>query len=462
MFGLLVCLVFFGLLEIAFRIVGFPAIDASEDPFVGFSGTKPLFEVTEGIASTAAAKRPYFNTESFQANKPPHTYRIFCFGGSTTYGHPFDGRTAFSRWLQELLKASEPGANFEVINAGGISYASYRIVPLIRETLRYQPDLMIVYTGHNEFLERRTYSAFFDQGGTLIAIRSIVENLRVYEALKQVLEKVWPGLRRAERDKSEIKSLADETDANLTTRADAGSGKSMLTEEVNAILDRSAGLDLYHRDDEFTRAVIRHFAHNLDVIITLCKNARVPVFLVEPASNLRDFSPFKSEHGKSLTMQEKSKLDQRITQAADLVKKSRFDAALPVLEEAASKDPLFAETYFWEGRSLIGSGRHAGAKASFVKARDLDVCPLRCISAIEEKIAEVAQKRAVPLIRFREALERIASETCDRLAVPGNESFLDHVHPTIERHQLLADTQARPGSHRGREVNHIPDGDEGA
>ncbi len=74
-------------------------------------------------------------------------------------------------------------------------------------------------------------------------------------------------------------------------------GKPILKEEVTTILDRSAGLDLYHRDEEFSHDVVRHFAYNLRTMINLCKKAGVPVILVEPVCNLKDFSPFKSEHG---------------------------------------------------------------------------------------------------------------------------------------------------------------------
>ena len=126
MIGLVVCVVFFAALEAGLRIAGIPRAYDKEDPYVGFSALQPLFVVTDGKASTAVPKLKYFNPVSFTAEKKPGTFRIFCFGDSTAYGHPFDGRTAFPRWLGELLAACAPGKNFEVINAGGISYASYQ------------------------------------------------------------------------------------------------------------------------------------------------------------------------------------------------------------------------------------------------------------------------------------------------------------------------------------------------
>lgn len=426
-FGILVCAVFFALMEGVLRIAGFPARDFSHDPFVGFSGIQPLFTVKDGLASTAPSKLKYFNEASFKIPKPSGTVRIFCFGGSTAYGHPFDGRTAFPRWLQDLLKAEDPEKNFEVINAGGISYASYRIVPLIKETLQYQPDLMVIETGHNEFLERRTYAGLLDQARGVLAVRARLEELNTYRALRALLKPLLPDKSRGDSRKKDDAS------------ARRNSHKSVLKEEVSAILDRSAGLDLYHRDEELTKGVVQHFAHNLRAMISLCRNAGVPVIMVESASNLKDFSPFKSEHGSDLSAGDKKEIRRMLDRTAALLQSGKTEEALSLALETTRKDPAFAESHFWEGRAFLAAGRYSEAKKSFVKARDLDVCPLRCISELEAQISDVSTAENALLIPYREALEENAAESGDKSGIPGNESFLDHVHPTIEKHQFLAE-----------------------
>jgi tetratricopeptide (TPR) repeat protein len=426
--GLVVCFLFLAFVEGILRISGLTRTDG-EDPFVGFSGVRPLYEVKDGRAETSAAKLRYFNAVSFQAQKPPNTLRVFCFGGSTTYGHPFDGRTAFSRWLQDFLKASLPEKNVEVINAGGISYASYRIVPLIRETLAYSPDLMIVYTGHNEFLETRTYSGMLARSGALMTAQSALENLSLYQGLKRLLDPLT-GRQVAESAKEGTRS---------SSRASGAESKYVLQEEVTAVLDRSAGLDLYHRNEEFSRGVVEHFAYNLQQMISLCKKAGVPIILVDPPSNLKDFSPFKSEHGQGLTASQKSQIKAQLLEAMRLHKEGRFGDCLASANAAAQKDPLFAEAHFWKGKALLSLKRHSEVKEAFVAAKDLDVCPLRCISPIEERIRSVAAATKTVLVPFKAVAEQRASDTGDKSGIPGNESFLDHVHPTIEMHQALGE-----------------------
>ncbi len=423
--GVLVCVAFFALLELSFRAAGLFPRDVGEDPYVGFSGIFPLFEVKDGVATVSKPKLRYFNESSFSVAKPPDTMRIFCFGGSTTYGHPFDQRTSFSRWLQDLLSASHPDKRFEVINVGGISYASYRIVPLIKETLQYQPDLMIIYTGHNEFLERRTYSNIIDVGSTTLRIKALLERLHVYRALERGIQSVIP--------------LASAPSPPQDAGKEAKPGKTMLQPEVSALLDRSAGLELYHRDQEFSERVVQHFAYNLAAMIQLCQAQGVPVILVDPPCNLKDFSPFKSEHDPAMTLAEQKTYERRLAQAQQKIAEGEFDAASTELEALIRQDPLYAETYFLMGKAKLGLKAFDDAEQYFVKARDLDVCPLRVITPITNRIREIAAQYHVPLIPFVDIVRDRVKEAGDPSGIPGHESFLDHVHPTIELHQLLAE-----------------------
>ena len=83
-----------------------------EDPFVGFQGTLPLLRLegggNEGY-SLQPAKRAYFNDLRLPSKKAPGTYRFFTFGGSTTYGRPYLGKTSFGTWTRLLLDRYDTG-----------------------------------------------------------------------------------------------------------------------------------------------------------------------------------------------------------------------------------------------------------------------------------------------------------------------------------------------------------------
>ncbi|NIP94106.1 MAG: SGNH/GDSL hydrolase family protein, partial [Akkermansiaceae bacterium] len=149
------------ILELALALFGVQPVLYEKDPYVGFAPV-PLFVEEEGGGGgvqcvTAQNKLRLFNAQTFPREKPNGSRRIFSVGGSTTHGRPYDDTTSFSGWLREYLKATSGERRWEVINAGGVSYASYRVALLMEELIQYEPDLFIIYSGHNEFLEERTY-----------------------------------------------------------------------------------------------------------------------------------------------------------------------------------------------------------------------------------------------------------------------------------------------------------------
>ncbi|MFC1637298.1 hypothetical protein ACFL5Z_20960 [Planctomycetota bacterium] len=142
---------FFALVEIVLAVLGVRPVLYDKDPYVGFSSTIPLFVEQAGpdgkkVMVTAENKLGLFNPQQFPAGKAPDTYRIFCMGGSTTFGRPYDDTTSFCGWLRVMLPKADPSRSWEVINAGGVSYASYRMAALMEELIRYKPDLFIIYS----------------------------------------------------------------------------------------------------------------------------------------------------------------------------------------------------------------------------------------------------------------------------------------------------------------------------
>jgi tetratricopeptide (TPR) repeat protein len=404
---------FFVALESLLALMGVQPTRADRDPFVGFESSFPLFvEQNQGgqvLMRTAPGKLSFFNSQGFAKQKPAGTLRIFCLGGSTTFGRPYDDRTSFAGWLREMLPLADRGRRWEVINAGGVSYASYRVAALMDELVGYSPDLFIIYTGHNEFLEERTY---------------------------RELQSQQPGLRRvaASLHRSRTFSLAHRLFFPDPMNSE---GRSMMPAEVDAILDHSVGPDSYQRDDRLRAHVLQHFEFNLNRMVATARAAGAGVVFVSPASNLKDFSPLKSQHGDDVTAAKRQKWSQLFDQARELATGGDCEASLLTLAEAATIDEERADLHFEIGRTLQQLGRVEEARDSFQRAIDLDVCPLRALPGIGAAIEKTAVARQVPLIDFDSIL---AGDCLSRYGhkSPGSEYFLDHVHPTVEAHRLLA------------------------
>jgi tetratricopeptide (TPR) repeat protein len=410
------------LLEGALSLLGVATTYEEEDPFVGFSTVDPLFAKQEkngeAIYLTRHSKLHFFNEQEFKATKPQHGCRIFCLGGSTTFGRPYFYKTAFPAWLQLILKDLDTSKEYEVINAGGVSYASYRLVNLMNELVNYQPDMFIVYTGQNEFLEDRTYENLAHESPFIRRLRENLNQLRTYSLLR----KVWLNVSgRQARD---------------------GEKKFHMAGEVNAILDRSFGLDQYTRDDARERAVQEHFEINLHRMVAISKSHGIQLMFIVPPSNEKDFSPFKSEFSRALTAQELQRWKDAYRNARAALARHEYATALTSLQLAADIDSAYAEVRFQMGQCLLNLGRFDEAKKEFDFARDTDVAPLRSTTAIQQIVRDVGRSENVPMVDLTSILETKCKQMFGH-SILGNEFFLDHVHPTIAVHQLIAEELAK-------------------
>ncbi len=152
----------FLVLELTLRVLQIPSRPAAADPFVDLDNLQPLFTLDRNKQrySISSDRLHLFKPTGFSEDKEKSSYRVFALGGSTTQGEPFSTETAFPKWLEINLQLASRNKDIEVINCGGLSYASYRVLAILREVLTYSPDLIVVYTGHNEFLEARDYEGY--------------------------------------------------------------------------------------------------------------------------------------------------------------------------------------------------------------------------------------------------------------------------------------------------------------
>ncbi len=411
-------LLFFLLLEGALALFGVSPVTKTEDPFVGFAANVPLFvpdPATPGGRRmvTARNKIQFFNPQSFLREKAAGTYRIFALGGSTTYGRPYNDTTSFSGWLRELLPQVDGSKRWEVINAGGISYASYRVAHLMEELVKYQPDLFIVYTGHNEFLEERTYGEIKEIPAVIRSTVGLLSHTRTWAAVNRALQKagVTPQPEDFRRDK--------------------------LSGEVDAILDRSAGLDRYHRDDSLEKNILEHYRISLERMVALAQSVGAKILFVTPASSLNDCTPFKSEHTDGIDPASRQRSEQLLAAAGTAIAEKMWQKALGLLDEAVRLDPRYAELHYRRGRVLLALGRYDAAGEALRRARDEDVCPLRALTPMLQIVTEVAREQGVPLVDYVNLLAGVM-QTTRGYPIPGKEFFFDHVHPTIEGNKLLA------------------------
>jgi tetratricopeptide (TPR) repeat protein len=206
------------------------------------------------------------DTTWFPAHKGAGTLRIFVQGESSAAGFPYGRWASPAAMLQQRLQRSYPDRNVEVVNTAMAAVTSYVLLDFADEIIAQQPDAVVIYTGHNEFL------GIGGVGSSLVSARSpavaraiaALRRLHVYRALERTLGP-WLGPKQD--------PLSDR----------GGTLMARVAKERSIPL----GSELFARGE-------RQFRGNLDRLLARYAQAGVPVFVGTLASNLRDQPPFVS------------------------------------------------------------------------------------------------------------------------------------------------------------------------
>lgn len=403
--------------ELLCRVSGWGAADLTVDPFVGFAAVRPLFRRTTDGAHyrTAPERLQYFREDQFAAGKPTDALRVFVFGGSTVQGHPFSIETSFPTFLRQSLETAQPNRTWEVINCGGVSYASYRLLPIVTECLDYEPDLFVFCSGQNEFLEDVSYSRQRQTAPLLSPLWSAAQSLQSFRAAVQLVQHLQN--RRAVAAPPGPRSPAT---------------RPVLPTEVQTLLDQHGGLEHYHRNDQHAADVVSHYANNIRRLIELCRQNDVPLLIVQPPVNLSDCPPFKSEFSNTTTPQLRQQISAGL-QAASRLSATDSNAAVLLAEHAANLDPRYALSWYQLGQLLLNTGRWDDARNAFQRAVDEDVCPLRMTSPLQRSLRQAVADTGAPFLDAQSLL----STGC-RGQILGEQRLVDHVHPSFRGHEDIA------------------------
>jgi hypothetical protein len=270
--------------------------------------------------------------------------------------------------------------------------------------------MIILYTGHNEFLEDREYAHIRDRPRWLAGPWELAARTRTYN----LLEAAYLHLRG--------RSVQE-----------AGARRPVLTADVEAILDYKGGLDKYHRDEPWRRGVIEHFRLNVRRMVEMARDAGVTVLLVNPPCNVRDCPPFKSQHRDGLTADELRRWTALCREAAGH-SGARGPRAAELLRQALAIDDQYAGLHYRLAKELDAMGDARQARQAYALAKELDVCPLRIVEPMNQAILQIGRQTHTPVVDARKLIEQLSAG-----GIPGDSLLSDHVHPKIAAHRMIAD-----------------------
>ncbi len=364
------------------------------------------------VLNPAASKR-YFtnqanattgNAEPFKKEKDAGTMRIFVLGESTTIGYPYFHNGSFHRWLQYRLMHDYPDRRFEVINISLTAVNSYTVLGFAREVVNYEPDVILIYTGHNEYYGALGVGSTDRIGGArwVVNLLLLLRQLRIVQWLTNTYEHL----------------------AGLFRGHSAGSPRTRM-EAMVADEEIPYGSKLYQRG-------IDQFKENMGETLQLLDQRHIPVFISNLVSNEKDLSPFISIAADST---KHAGFIKNYTEGKTAFDKGDWGAAYRSFRTAEGIDSMYAQCNYYLGRLTLRQGDPGQAKAWFSRAEELDALRFRAPSPMNNIIPRLAaQYKSIHLVDARAAFEARSE-----YGIIGDELLLEHIHPNIYGYALLSD-----------------------
>jgi tetratricopeptide (TPR) repeat protein len=329
--------------------------------------------------------------------KAPETIRIIVVGESAARGYPQPRSLAASSFFAAMLGDQKPDRRVEVLNLGTTAIASFAVMHILDEAVAFDPDLVIIYCGNNEFYGAYGVASLQRAGTSPTAMR--------FQRWLHSLGLIQLATR-------------------LATRGTPGEGKTLMEIMV--------GRSNIPPDDPLRAAAARSLHVHLAKMIDLCRSNGIPVIVLTPPGNERDLAPLGKADAGSLPPAQRDRV-MALTERGLAAAESRPEQAIPLLEEATTLCPALAQAWFALGRAYFASSRFPEAAKAFQAALDLDPMPWRatsqCVDAIRRAAAEHSAILCDAQAIFREASPGDAI---------GWELMDDHVHPSLAGQALIA------------------------
>lgn len=344
------------------------------------------------------------NVEPFLKAKPAGTRRIFVLGESTTIGYPYFHNGSFHRWLQYRLAHTFPDQHFEIVNLALTAVNSYTVLGFAREVVDYQPDAVLIYTGHNEYYGAMGVGSTEQFGGNPALVNAMLR-LRAFKIMQLAADLYQKILALGVGKKSE----------NDGTRM-----QRMVAEQ-----------QIPYQSELYKRGVAQ-FSANMGEMLDVFATHNVPVFISNLVSNERDLKPFVSFPVDSTRF---PGFTRNYQMALDFLEKADSVQACGYFKKAAQNYGSHALCNYYLGQLESAQGNASAARAYFSRARDLDGLRFRAPEEFNGIIRQLAGRHSnAHLVDVKYVFEAQSPG-----GAIGKDLILEHVHPDLKGYALMSD-----------------------
>ena len=262
---ILIPIIFFVLLELSLRLFNYGKeipqwVDASRGKYlINPDVAYRYFNQVKNIPTTIE--------DVFDQEKKSNAFRVFVLGESSAAGYPYMPMGSFSRYIRKRLELNYPDNNIEVVNIGLSAINTYTLLDLLPEVLTQKPDLILIYTGHNEYYGALGVGSM-ESLGTSRTVVKLILYLNKYKTV-QLIRNFLSSLLSAFKNES-------------------------VNDEPGTLMSRMAQDQYIKLNSDKYNLGLEQFEDNMRDILRMIQDHNVPVIIGDLVSNLKDQKPFIS------------------------------------------------------------------------------------------------------------------------------------------------------------------------
>ncbi len=317
--------------------------------------------------------------------------RIAAIGGSTMLGFPYEPHYSIGHVLAWQLRQMYPEHEVQLENlavtGANLEQALARLGDLTRK-----PDVILVYSGHNQFFHR-------------------LEELGLARSASWGAIDDWMSLSAVFRIINPL--LAQQM---------------MVTESPEG--DRRLCGNRICPPHLFTTRLNR-YARQLDEFFHWADQNGISVVFCSPVAGESDFEPNLSlgDTGDLTTM---TVIENQWAKIRSLQLNQEWKVALDLCSSLIQKYPDVAEFRFRAGECCLKLDQAEAARSHFEKAINMDQFPIRALDSYRQAGLQTARQNGVTCVDAEQVIRRHSEH-----GLLGAESFLDGVHPNLRSTYLI-------------------------
>lgn len=357
---------------------------------------------------------PRFNNEqksdvSSHHPSSPQEIDLVVLGESSAAGEPYSAWLSLGRIVAWRIEQTAPGIKVRLhdLATGG---ANLRDMHQKLARLKRKPDLVIIYSGHNEYQSRYEWSReVYPIAG--LSPFELISNRRALSGLAYRIGLKSPLCRLIYRTKS--KMLLDRPPPPATRRR---------------------LIDVPPCAPSESEAILVDFRRRLEAIVAYCKSIGAAPILISPSGNDAGFEPNRSVLGRAYAEEQEIGFIALEYQLGRTSEKTSPRDSLDYYQSTFGPHRECSEPLFRSARVLRTLGEVAEARRRFIRARDLDGFPLRATSTFQQVYRIISKAYDATLIDSQNLFESMTDD-----GILDDRFFIDAQHPVLAGHVALAD-----------------------